>query len=314
MVGYGRVNEPVSLIFHTGALGDFVLSWPMAIALRQVWPDCPTVYVTHPSKGQLAARFLQTQAASIETGAWHSLYSDAPALHVAARDLVSRAVRIIVFGAGKASEEGCFLRNLQRLAPEARITAVAALPPAGFAGHATSFVHQQLAGEPELAGAYELALQKLSTQGLPVPHAPSTRILIHPGAGSVRKCWPTEYFLEVASRLRSEARPVEFILGEVELERFPRSLVEELAAAYPLHRPADYVQLAEELLNCQLLITNDNGPGHLAAILGISTLSLFGPTDPTVWRPIGPRARVICGSSLSSITPSEVMEKVRQFL
>lgn len=188
------------------------------------------------------------------------------------------------------------------------------MPPADFTDHATSFLHQQLAAEPELAGAYEQALQKLSTQGLPVPHAPSTRILIHPGAGSVKKCWPTEYFLEVASRLRSEARPVEFVLGEAELERFPGQLVEELAAAYPLHRPGDYVQLAEELLNCQLLITNDNGPGHLAAVLGIATLSLFGPTDPKVWRPIGPHAKVMRSSSLSSITPSEVLEKVRQLL
>ena len=305
------MSDAASLIFHTGALGDFVLSWPLALALRQLRPDCPIVYITHPSKGQLAARFLQTQASSIETGGWHSLHSDSPGLHVAARDLVSRAQRIIVFGTAEESGEAMFLQNLQRFAPEAKITSLVAIPPVGFTSHATSFLHQQLGGEAHLAEAYEVALQKLATQGLPVPHAPSTRILIHPGAGSVKKCWPTEYFLELASRLRSEARPVEFILGEVELERFPGQLVDELSAAYPLHRPTDYVQLAEQLLNCQLLITNDNGPGHLAAILGMSTVSLFGPTDPTVWRPIGPRTHTMHNSSLSSITPSEVMERIR---
>jgi len=308
------LSDAASLIFHTGALGDFVLSWPLALALRQLRPACPIVYITHPSKGQLAARFLQTQATSIETGGWHSMHSDSPALHVAARDLVSRAQRIIVFGTAEEGGETMFLKNLQRFAPEATITPVVALPPAGFTSHATSFLHQQLGGEEQLAGAYEVELQKLATQGLPVPHAPSTRILIHPGAGSVKKCWPTEYFLELASRLRGEARPVEFILGEVELERFPGQLVEELSAAYPLHRPADYVQLAEELLNCQLLITNDNGPGHLAAILGIATLSLFGPTEAKVWRPIGPRAHTMHSSSLSSIAPSEVLEKVHQLI
>src|SRR5271156_5091081 len=34
-----------------------------------------------------------------------------------------------------------------------------------------------------------------------------------------------------------------------------------------------------------LAICTDSGPAHLAAAAGIPTLSIFGPTDPTRWRP-----------------------------
>ncbi|MBN2448026.1 MAG: glycosyltransferase family 9 protein, partial [Phycisphaerae bacterium] len=45
-----------------------------------------------------------------------------------------------------------------------------------------------------------------------------------------------------------------------------------------------------------VLLGNDSGPGHLAALLGTPTITLFGPTSATVWRPLGPRARIIVGS------------------
>lgn len=41
-----------------------------------------------------------------------------------------------------------------------------------------------------------------------------------------------------------------------------------------------------------LVVSNDTGPGHLAAAIGIPLLSVLGPTDPELWRPWGPRVHV----------------------
>src|SRR5690606_21831594 len=38
------------------------------------------------------------------------------------------------------------------------------------------------------------------------------------------------------------------------------------------------------------LITNDTGTMHLAAMIGVPTVAVFGSTDPTRTGPIGPRA------------------------
>ena len=46
-------------------------------------------------------------------------------------------------------------------------------------------------------------------------------------------------------------------------------------------------QLIQELRSCRLLLTNDTGTMHLAALLGVPTVSIFGSTDPRLTRPLG---------------------------
>lgn len=57
--------------------------------------------------------------------------------------------------------------------------------------------------------------------------------------------------------------------------------------------PASLFDLAELVRSASLYIGHDTGPTHLAAQLGVPTLALFGPTDASIWRPVGPLARII---------------------
>lgn len=45
--------------------------------------------------------------------------------------------------------------------------------------------------------------------------------------------------------------------------------------------------LIKTLENAQVVLSTDSGPGHLAAALGVPTLSLFGATDPQKTAPVG---------------------------
>jgi heptosyltransferase-2 len=47
------------------------------------------------------------------------------------------------------------------------------------------------------------------------------------------------------------------------------------------------------LAESTLMVTNDSGPMHIAAALGIPTVAIFGPTDETATGPHGPRTCVI---------------------
>ena len=46
-----------------------------------------------------------------------------------------------------------------------------------------------------------------------------------------------------------------------------------------------------------LMISNDTGPGHMAAAVGAPLLSVLGPSDPALWRAWGPSVRLVKGEN-----------------
>src|SRR2546427_3189623 len=76
------------LIFHLGALGDFILSWPLAMALARIHPQSRIIYVTHGEKGKLAERILGVEWTDIEAG-WHHLFGDVARLPAPARKILA---------------------------------------------------------------------------------------------------------------------------------------------------------------------------------------------------------------------------------
>lgn len=52
-------------------------------------------------------------------------------------------------------------------------------------------------------------------------------------------------------------------------------------------------QLMDELQTCDVLLTNDTGTMHLAAMLGVPTVAIFGSTEPALTGPLGASHHVI---------------------
>ncbi|MFO1266906.1 MAG: glycosyltransferase family 9 protein [Rubrivivax sp.] len=67
------------------------------------------------------------------------------------------------------------------------------------------------------------------------------------------------------------------------------------------------------LADAALMISNDTGPGHLAAAVDTPLLSVLGPTDPAQWRAWGPQVRLLGGSGRWPAR-SEVLAAVREHL
>ena len=49
--------------------------------------------------------------------------------------------------------------------------------------------------------------------------------------------------------------------------------------------PTGWQELGALLARCALWIGNDSGPKHVAVALGVPTVTMFGPTNPTTWQP-----------------------------
>jgi heptosyltransferase-2 len=120
-------------------------------------------------------------------------------------------------------------------------------------------------------------------------------VIINPGATNSRaKQWLPERFAAVADQLleRGDADVV-FIGAKEEI-----GLAQHIAALMR-RRPilltgqTSLSQLVNVLSCAQLLISNDTGPAHIGAALGVPTLAIFGPSEHFATRPFSERAVVI---------------------
>ena len=89
-------------------------------------------------------------------------------------------------------------------------------------------------------------------------------------------------------------------------------------------------QLACLISRCDLIVTNDSGPMHLAVAMGVPTVSIFGPTDPRLTGPYGEGHSIVradleclcCGrrvcprniECLRRISVEEVLRETRRLL
>ncbi len=103
------------------------------------------------------------------------------------------------------------------------------------------------------------------------------------------KRWPMRYWGDLARDLRRRLPGVReaIFVGPKEIWLGVR-VHEESGKIHPLVGPdLDLAGLAAAMAELDLLVTNDSGPMHLAAALGVPCVALFGPTDRRRTAPAG---------------------------
>lgn len=293
------------LIFHQGALGDFVVTWPLAMGMARVFAQSRVFYVTSGQKGALAEKALRVESADVE-GGWHQLFSAEPKLPEPAAKLLAGAQHIISFVSGATD---LWARNVSTIAPEASLIHLSTLPPDSFCTHVTDYFLEQLKPYPVIEAALGQMLQSVGARGLALSRPVGRTVVLHPGAGSGKKCWAPEQFLQLAKLLKAAGRIVQVILGEVELERWPAAQMDAFSNLAEVKTPASLIDLMQTIAGASAFVGNDSGPGHLAGIMGTPTFSIFGPKDPARWKPLGPRVTALQGE-WEQITAQSILQAI----
>lgn len=111
------------------------------------------------------------------------------------------------------------------------------------------------------------------------------RVGIFPGSNAPSRRWDAARFAGVASGLAAAGVQVEVYGGPGE-----RRITGHVAGDVALDAggATDLPMLAAALSECDILVTNDSGPMHLAAAVGTRTLVVSGPADTKETAPGGP--------------------------
>lgn len=297
------------LIFHQGALGDFVLTWPIALACARLWPTNRILYITHAGKGALAERAIGTEFRDAE--GLHPLFATDASLPEPATKLLSGAATIISF---VSDGNDAWAHNIRRIAPEAELICIRPRPDQAIDQHIMTYHAGQFGVNPQLQAAIGQMIAHVAASGATARRTARALVIIHPGSGGPDKCWPPEHFVELAQALKADAHEVHIVLGEVERERWTTEQKRAIATVATLHHPPDLVTLFGLLQSAKLYIGNDSGPTHLAAISGVPTLALFGRDNEISWRPVGPHVRLLKQVPIEDLPLEPVLAMAREML
>lgn len=119
----------------------------------------------------------------------------------------------------------------------------------------------------------------------------SQRILIHSGAARTVRVWPLVRFKNVVRRLREMDLDVQVGCDPNQRQWWLDSGEEKIAT------PETVSELLKIIEQAGLFIGNDSGPGHLAAICGLPTFTIFGPQLTEWFAPLHPQAEVVEGKA-----------------
>lgn len=289
------------LIIHQGALGDFILALPALEVLRKAFPLGRSAFMGFPRILELVEnRFYADEILSVDQKGMASFFVQGGDLDLSLSRFFKRFDLIVVFGRDGG---GNLMRNLNRIC-HGRIFHINPFSGLNERIHIVDHLLGQLChlgfaasegtpriflNESDRAWAKKYWIEKGADAG-----KREGVIVLHPGSGSKKKVWPLDRFRDLLVSLQeSVSSQFLVVLGPAEGPDM-RKLFEvgdpHIAA---LAEGLSLIQLASIMEGCRLFIGNDSGVSHLAAALGIPTLTIFGPTDPGIWSPRGKRVIVV---------------------
>jgi glycosyltransferase involved in cell wall biosynthesis/ADP-heptose:LPS heptosyltransferase len=118
----------------------------------------------------------------------------------------------------------------------------------------------------------------------------SGAVLVHTGAGQEVRVWPLERYRNLIGRLRAANYSVLVACDPDQRSWWLRAGERGVAT------PRNVTELLALFDRCRVFLGNDSGPGHLAALCGIPTFTLFGPQLPERFAPLHPAAEWIEGA------------------
>ena len=287
------------LIIRPGALGDTLLTLPVIRILREQYGNPHITFVGNAAVLPLMlASSLVEEVSDYEDVRWSALFS------VGTTRMALMPVELAI--CWLRDPDGVIERNL-RASGAQQVIIAPGRPPENERVHVVDYLAQTMGIQLDNGQFAQITLRGY-LNNLP----PLYDIAIHPGSGGARKCWPISAFAAVIQRLCQLDRRVLLLGGPVDHERIDalRHMDDQSAPLPEILLDAPLLEVARRLCQCRCYLGNDAGITHLASLLGVPTIALFGASDPAIWHPVGPSVTVIYAPRWEEITVEQVVETI----
>jgi len=330
MMAQHRPAKNNLLIVHQGALGDFIVTFPILRVLKQFFPRIDGI--CRASFGRLANNLnILDEYYPLDAARFATLYADS--IDPGVIELVAAYRNVLLFSFSET------LEHAMRSVNGPKVYRIAPWPGASQNVHVTEFLANHLRESGLLEAEAQREFQKSVMSQLRQPHGVSganhpaapvpdvqwqrekesgrqvgskleatqkerqravagagltagKKIAMCPGAGSLKKRWPLSGFLKIAETLKSQGWRPEFLLGPAEKDIEP-VLSASGQNLFRVTTPQNLTALAAYLQTAHGYIGNDSAVSHLAAFLQVPTVAIFGPSDACRWRPVGSKVAVV---------------------
>ncbi|MHC4072420.1 MAG: glycosyltransferase family 9 protein [Planctomycetota bacterium] len=300
------------LIIKPSSLGDIVLALPALTALRRSFPDAKISWLVRPVFAALLENHPHLDEiilfdrnllgkAWFNPGAFCALVSLIRRLRNGRFDAVFD-FQCLFRTASLAWLSGCRKRFGRAHAREfAHVFYTNKVPQDMHCAHLVDYYLKitRIAGAhsgsaefvlPEVPDAAESIDQMLTNHGI----TGGNYAVLVPGSAHTDKCWPTERFAELADKISAK-----FGLSVIATGTEPEaSVVERLKAKagvsiVNLAGQTSLRELMALLKGAGLVVSNDTGPGHIAAASGVPLALIFGRSNPVRVAPYGRKHCVV---------------------
>lgn len=121
----------------------------------------------------------------------------------------------------------------------------------------------------------------------------------HPGSGEIEKHkrWPIKYYIDLFKIIRKDYPNAKlFLFGGSKENILTKKIIKGIMKSNNIYDFAGKLTIketAEMIKKCSIIVGGDSGLIHLAAALNIRIVSIFGPTNPKITRPIGYKVTIL---------------------
>ncbi len=283
------------LLIRPDGIGDQILSLPVAAMIRQLIPASHIVFLSSPKAAPMFDHLSEVDEVMTATP----------------QDPMKELIKLF----RQDFDAAVFLKPNRRLLFAAYIARIPVRVASGYRWHsflANRRVYQHRKDFSKHESVYNLGL--LTGLGLnpgvpPTPkliltskerqwaevrmnHIPPKRVMIHPGAMSSRR-WNSLQYISVANKLASEGYGVILTGNEKEQSQLHDELPSNVSIdplVLDLMGELSLRQLMSVIGVSGVVVSGSTGPAHLAAALGVQTVSIFDPRRsqlPVRWAPLG---------------------------